>query len=309
MKMRQNNKKPILGGQAIIEGVMIKSPSHVTMAVRSKDNILFKSEKINTKKASKIFFVRGIVNLYDMLIYGTKAIIWSSQQQEYDGKEMTKTEIMLTMMLSVTLVIGIFIVLPYFLTSLTGVREQSSPVAFNLLDGIIRVIFFLTYLYLISLLKDVRVLFQYHGAEHKAIHCYEANKPLKIENIKPFSPIHPRCGTSFIMIVFLISIIVFSFVPGTVRLIIPKLFQMNIFIQKSILFFTRILLIPVIAGISYEILRLNTVHSNNVLMKVINFPGMLIQKITTKEPEEKQIEVAIASLKKALEAEGISTNY
>jgi len=304
-------KKINVGGQAVIEGVLIRGPSKYVVAVRKGRKIISKKGLIPKKKYKflKLPFIRGFVNLADMLVIGIKSLMWSAEQAGDDKEKISKNELAITMFFSIVIVVIFFIALPYFLTNLLGFYEEKKPVLFNLIDGMIRILIFLTYIFAISLMKDVKILFQYHGAEHKAIHCYEANKPLKIENIKPFSPIHPRCGTSFIMIVFLISIIVFSFVPGTVRLIIPKLFQMNIFIQKSILFFTRILLIPVIAGISYEILRLNTVHSNNVLMKVINFPGMLIQKITTKEPEEKQIEVAIASLKKALEAEGISTNY
>ena len=295
-------KKPALGGQAIIEGVMIKSPQYITMSARGKKGIVTKSEK--TKKASKIFFVRGIVNLIDMLVYGTKAIIWSSQvAEEEEAEKLKKSEIALTLVISFAFAIGIFVVLPYFLTTLFGIKENTKPFMFNLIDGIIRMTFFIIYLLLISKIKDVKRLFEYHGAEHMSIHCYEAEKPLTIENVKTFSPIHPRCGTSFIMIVFFLSIIIFSIVPSSVKLFIPTLFTMPLFQQKAILFITRLIFIPIIAGLSYEILRLNTVHSNNFIMKIINFPGIVIQKITTKQPDESQIEVAIASVNKAMEME------
>lgn len=296
-------KKITLGGQAVIEGVMIKSPNYVTIAVRNKDGIKTKVEKTKNRKAGKIFFIRGIVNLYDMLVYGTKAIIWSGEEIDGLDKKLSKSEIFFTLILSFSLAIGLFVVLPYFLTTLIGVKEANKPIIFNLLDGIIRIALFVAYIYLISLIKDVRVLFQYHGAEHKAIHCYEADKKLDVENVKPFSTIHPRCGTSFIMIVLFISIVVFSLVPALVKLFVPNLFEIGILKQKLILFLPRLLFIPIIAGISYEILRLNKAYSKNPLMKIINLPGQMLQKITTSEPDEAQIEVALKSLEKALESE------
>ncbi len=301
-------KKPVLGGQAIIEGVMIKSPNYVTMAARAKDDIKTNSIKTPAKKFSKIFFIRGIVNLIDMLVYGMKAIIWSGNQAEETEEKLSKGAIILTLLASFGFVILFFVLLPYFLTSLLGIKEAQKPIAFNLVDGFIRILFFVLYIYLISFMKDIRRMFQYHGAEHKAIHCYEAEKELKHENIKPFSTIHPRCGTSFIMIVFFISILVFSVVPSIVMIFVPSLFEMPVIKQKLILFITRLIFIPVVAGLSYEILRINVKSHDNLLMKIVNFPGYLLQMITTREPDEKQIEVAVVSLKKALENETAAEN-
>ena len=305
--MPSNKNKPALGGQALIEGVMIKSPNYVTMAARGKNGIQFNSYECRAKKAGKIPFVRGIVNLIDMLVFGTKALIWSSQvavdDGESDNSKLSKSEIAITLFLSFAFAIGIFVILPYFLTTLFGFKEGTKPVMFNLIDGLIRISFFIIYLLLISRMKDVRRLFEYHGAEHMSIHCYEAEKELTVQNIKGFSPIHPRCGTSFIMIVFCLSILVFSFVPSIVQLIVPNLFQLGIVKQKAILFLSRLIFIPVIAGISYEILRMNKMHSNNAIMRLINYPGILIQKITTRKPDDSEIEVAIASVNKAIEKE------
>ena len=159
---------------------------------------------------------------------------------------------------------------------------------FNLLDGLIRILIFVLYVYIISFMDDVKLLFQYHGAEHKAIHCYENNKELNIENIKPFNPVHPRCGTAFIAIVLVISIFVFSILKDFV-------WYWNVAL--------RILLIPVIAAISYELLKAGDKRRNNWFFKILVWPGLAMQKITTSEPTDKQIDVAIDALKKALSME------
>ena len=156
---------------------------------------------------------------------------------------------------------------------------------------------------LISFIKDVKVLFQYHGAEHKAIHCYEKGKKLDITNVKKFTTLHPRCGTSFLLIVFIVSILVFSLLPSIILFYSKNFSNLNVWFRKLILFPARILLIPLIAGISYEILKVSDQHQKNLLFKLISMPGLLLQKITTKEPSNKQIEVAIASLKKLQEIE------
>ena len=152
-------------------------------------------------------------------------------------------------------------------------------------------------------MKDVKILFQYHGAEHKAIHCYEKEKKLTVNNVKKFTTLHPRCGTSFLLIVFIVSIFVFSLLPSVIMVYYPDFMQLSHWLRKGILFPVRILLIPVIAGISYEILKISDKKQNNFLFKLISMPGLWLQKITTKEPSKKQIEVAIYSLKRLLEIE------
>ena len=174
---------------------------------------------------------------------------------------------------------------------------------FNVVDGVIRIALFLIYIFAISFMKDVRRVFQYHGAEHKAIHCYEHGREINAGNIKKFTTLHPRCGTSFLFIVLIISIFVFSFLPSVILFYYHSFTELNVWARRGILIPLRILLIPVIAGISYELLKLSDKKQNNVLFKIISLPGLLLQKITTQEPDKKQIEVAIASMKKLLEIE------
>ena len=207
------------------------------------------------------------------------------------------------MMITIGAVVVFFIALPYFLTNLVGFTEEKIPILFNIVDGVIRILIFLIYIAAISFMKDVRVLFQYHGAEHKAIHCYEKGKKLNAANVRKFTTLHPRCGTSFLLLVFIVSILVFSLLPSIILLYYPHFSSLNVWLRKGILFPVRILLIPFIAGISYEILKISDKHQKNFLFKIISVPGLALQKITTKEPTNRQIEVAIVSLKKLLETE------
>ncbi len=299
------NKKTNVGGQAVIEGVMIRGLHNYLVAVRKNKKIITKKGKIPKKKYSflKWHFIRGFVNLVEMLIIGIKSLIWSAQQAAPKEEKIGRNEFIITIFISVGFVILFFIALPYFLTNLIGFAEEKNPVTFNIIDGILRIAIFLVYIVLISFIKDVRILFQYHGAEHKAIHCYEKGKKLNIENVKKFTTLHPRCGTSFLLIVFVISILIFSILPSIILLYYPNFLELNVWIRKSILFPIRILLIPLIAGVSYEILKVSDKKQNNALFKLISLPGLLLQKITTKEPNDKQIEVAIESLKQLLKIE------
>ena len=238
-----------------------------------------------------------------MLIIGIRALMWSAEQAAGKEAKISKNEFAFTMFLSIAIVILFFIALPYFLTNLMGIAEEQEPALFNLVDGIIRILIFLIYIVAISFLKDVKVLFQYHGAEHKAIHCYEKNKKLSVENVKKFTTLHPRCGTSFLLIVFIVSIFVFSLLPSIIMFYYSNFLQLNPWLRKGILFPVRILLLPVIAGISYEILKISDKKQNNLLFKLISMPGLALQKITKKEPNKKQMEVAIVSLKKLLAIE------
>ena len=159
------------------------------------------------------------------------------------------------------------------------------------------------YIVIISFFKDVKILFQYHGAEHKTIHCYEKGKKLEIGNVKRFTTLHPRCGTSFLLIVFIVSIIVFSLLPSLILFFYPDFSNFNVILRKGILFPIRILLLPIIAGISYEILKISDKRQKNFLFKLISMPGLWLQKITTQEPTDRQVEVAISSLKTLLSIE------
>ena len=294
-----------VGGQAVIEGVMIRGQTHYSVAVRKGKQIVSKISSIKKKKYSflKWPFIRGFVNLAEMLSIGIKSLMWSAHQASPEEEKIGKKEFMFTILVSVGFAIIFFIALPYFLTSLAGLTEEKKPILFNLVDGFIRILIFLIYLFLISLIKDIKILFQYHGAEHKAIHCYEKGKKLNVANIKKFTTLHPRCGTSFLLIVFAVSIFVFSFLPSLVLFFYKDFSNLVLILRKVILFLLRILLIPVIAGISYEILKLSDKKQDNLLFKIISMPGLLLQKITTKEPTAKQIEVAQYSLKKLLTIE------
>lgn len=287
-----------IGGQAVLEGVMMKNGDKYAVAVRKPDGGISFDMKdypgvLAGSKLKKIPFVRGIFNFIDSMILGTRCLNYSAsfyeEEEEESGldKALDKVsggnaEKVLTAfvtMLSVILAVGIFIVLPYYLSGLLkGYIRNESLMA--IIEGVIRIVIFILYILAISLMKDIRRLFMYHGAEHKCINCIEHGRPLTVRNVKRSSRQHKRCGTSFIFFVFIVSIILFFFI------------RVDNTLEKVAL---RILLIPVVAGISYEIIRLAG-RSNNIFVKILSAPGMLVQRLTTKEPDEKMIEVAIAAV-------------
>ncbi len=274
-----------IGGQAVIEGVMMKNKDKIATAIRKKGKIIVKKEKIRSlteKKLFKLPFIRGFIQLLEMMILGMKKLTWSANQQQDEGEEMTKKEIFISIFIAVIATILLFIILPYYLTKLVSDTEG---IFFNLIDGLLRVMIFLLYVLAISFMNDVKRLFQYHGAEHKAVACYEAGKPLTPNNCKKYSRLHPRCGSSFIIIVLTISIIVFSLIVSD---------------SNTIKILARVILIPVIAGISYEILKISAKFERFLFFKMIIAPGLWLQKMTTKEPTKKQLEVAIKALKSVI---------
>jgi uncharacterized protein YqhQ len=301
-------KKPMIGGQAVLEGVMLRSPNHYATAVRNeKGKIVTQIKKL--KKRPKWFkwpFIRGVANLIDMLIIGIKTLTWSANQiSDEEDEKLSDMQLFLTLAVSFAFAILIFVALPYFLSVITGVKEESSPILFNLIDGVIKIVIFLAYLYGISLMKDIRRVFEYHGAEHKTVYCYEDGKKLTVKNVKKYSTRHPRCGTSFLFIVLLISMFVFALIPSFVLSVFPLFGNLSFIFRKIILFSLRIVFIPLIASISYELLKLSAKFSENAIVKLISLPGMLLQYITTKEPDNKQIEVAIKSMEIVLKKEKI----
>jgi uncharacterized protein YqhQ len=272
-----------IGGQAVIEGVMMRSPTKLAVSVRLPNGKI-KTKKENLKKFGKFYkmpFIRGGFVLIDTLVKGMKTLIWSADQQLGQEEKITTKEVVWALLFSVVLAIVFFIIVPFVVTQLIFTRG----ILFNIVDGILRLVMFILYVLAISLMKDVKVLFQYHGAEHKAVNCFEHGLKLTLENAKKFSTLHRRCGTSFIFIVLLVSIVVFSALTS-------QYWYVNLL--------ARILLIPVIAAISYEILKLGDRFKDNWFLGWLSLPGMWIQRITTKEPTNKQIEVAIVSLKKVL---------
>lgn len=286
-----------IGGQAVIEGVMMKSAKGWTVAVRDqKGEIHIKKEVLKRLPGVlRLPFIRGVVALYDALAIGIRAIEFSASKAYSDVSEkpMSPLTIASTIIFAAIIGIGLFIFLPLYLTKLMGLvfgQIASSSFIFNLTDGVIRVVFFLLYVFVIGLWKDMRRIFEYHGAEHKVIHAYEAGRELEVENVRPFSPHHPRCGTSFLLIVMAMSILIFSFIP-----------QSWPFSGK---FLSRLVLIPVIAGSSYELLRLSAKMKGNSIVSVLTMPGLMLQNLTTREPDDSQIEVAIKAVREVLLLEG-----
>jgi len=271
-----------IGGQAVIEGVMMMSPKRLAVSVRLPNGkIKTKKEKNKKVKLAKAPFIRGGFILINTLVKGMKALIWSADQQLGKEEKITTKDIVLSLGMAIGLAIILFIVIPFFVTKLFFERG----LLFNIVDGLLRMVMFLAYILIISVMKDVKTLFQYHGAEHKAVNCFEAKKSLTLANCKKFTTIHTRCGTSFIFIVLLVSIILFS-------ILLTPFWYINLA--------ARIILIPVIGALSYELLKLGDKYKDKWFLSWLILPGKLIQKITTKEPTNKQIEVAITSLKAVL---------
>lgn len=283
-----------VGGQAVIEGVMMRGQDKIAVAVRQPDGEI--SVDVNPVSSIRDKYpilkkplLRGVVALFESLYDGMKALAYSAQVSGEEDEQLSTKEMVMTIATSVLLAIGLFIVLPTwsmrFLHNLT-----EDPMLLNLAEGVLRMVIFLVYIAAISSMNDIQRVFQYHGAEHKTIYTYEAGLPLQVENVRPFSTLHPRCGTNFLMIVMLISMFIFTFLgwPDLVERIA-----------------SRVVLMPVIAGVSYEIIRFAGVHADNKLVHFAIMPGLLLQKLTTREPDDSQIEVAIASLKAVLPPEEI----
>ena len=288
-------EKISIGGQAVIEGVMMRSPQWLATAVRKPSGeIVYKKTKIssNRGKLAKIPFVRGAVSLFDALVMGIKELTFSANQSEVEEEEqITQKEAVMTTVVSLALGIGLFVVIPSLIGSFVFSNNKLHS---NLLEAVLRLVFFIFYIWIISFSKDVKRVYEYHGAEHKSIYAYENGLELTPENAKKFTTLHPRCGTSFLLIVMLISIIVFSCMDFILP--VPKDMLQKIIIKVVL----RVIMMPVIAGISYEIQRYSSNHLDRCWVKLVAFPGLSLQRITTKEPDLDQLEVAIVAIKAAL---------
>lgn len=291
-------KKTSIGGQAVIEGVMMKGPEDIAIAVRKPDGeITLKKEKLksNRKNISKIPIIRGMYAFVDSMVIGVKALSYSAEffEEEEVVKEkkkpsklddfMEKNMIPIAVLVSIAFSVGLFILLPTLVVSFIG-NAVRTPLLMNLVEGIVRIIIFLAYIALISRMKDIARVFEYHGAEHKSIFCYENGEELTVENVRKYKRLHPRCGTSFLFIVMIVSILLFS------------LFKWPNILVRLV---TRIVLLPIVAGISYEIIKWAG-RSDSKLVCIVSAPGLWLQKITTREPDDSQIEVAIEALKNVL---------
>ena len=284
-------EKTYVGGQAVIEVVMMRGPEYIATAVRTpsgeitikKDPVHSLGEKYPILKKP---FIRGTIALGESLVYGMKSLSYSAQAAGEEEEQLTTKQMAATMTFSAVLAIIFFLVIPtYGAKFIPGVAE--STVRLNIVEGILRLAIFLLYIWGISLASDIRRVFEYHGAEHKTIWTYEAGEALTVENVKKHSRLHPRCGTNFLLIVMVVSIFVFAFLGW------PNLIERII---------SRIILMPVVAGISYELIRLAGRTENRMIQTLVK-PGLWLQYLTTREPHGDQIEVAIKALEAAKPAE------
>jgi uncharacterized protein YqhQ len=280
------------GGQAVIEGVMIRGRRSVVTAVRRPSGQV----GVDVKPLSSLYtgrlrrwpLVRGVIVLIEAMVLGIKSLVYSANVAvEEETEEISGGAIFGMLAVSAVLVVALFFLAPLFLTRLLGDYIPNS-VVFNVIEGVIRLIIFIAYLKVMSLLPDIRRVFTYHGAEHKTVNAYEAGVPMEVNAIRSYSTAHVRCGTSFLFTVLIIAIVVFSLVGR------PALWIMVL---------SRVMLIPVIAAIGYEITYFGARHTGNWLVKLLLAPGLLMQSLTTGEPDDSQMEVAIAAISKAVEVD------
>ncbi len=299
-----NLHKTSIGGQAVIEGVMMKGPKEMAIAVRKSDGEIIidkKPVKSVKYKLFKVPFIRGVVNFIASMVTGVRALMFSAQffdiEDEGDapqsklglwleeklGDKMKDIAIYVSVVLSLFFSIGLFFMLPWFISDLVK-NFWDNHTFIMIIEAVVRISIFLLYIILVSRMRDIQRVFEYHGAEHKSIHCYEHGEELTVENVRKHTRLHPRCGTSFLFIVMIISIIVFFFIKA-------ETWYMRLLY--------RLLLLPVVAGISYEIIKIAGRYDNK-FTRIISKPGMWMQFFTTREPDDSQIEVGIASLKAVL---------
>lgn len=329
MKANMENKKcaavhkTSIGGQAVMEGVMMRGPKKIVTAVRKHDGEIVTDEqplgKVRTGKFVKLPIIRGCVNFIDSMIVGVKSLMFSAQffdvdddgqpieqepskfekwlEEKLDSETAMNVVIYISVAISLVLSIGLFMLLPAFLTGFLK-SLITTPIILTLIEGIVRIAIFLFYLFLVSRTNDIKRVFMYHGAEHKSIFCYEKGLELTVENVRKQSRLHPRCGTSFLFIVMIISILVYSIIPWDEQSIasIPLIGQYLAVVPLLTRLVLRLLLLPVVAGISYEIIKFAGRH-DNAFTRAISKPGMWLQLITTNEPDDNQIEVALVALK------------
>ncbi len=306
-KLDENRIKEGVGGQAVIEGIMLRNKSHYVVAVRKPDKTLdyIKSEvPENKSKFKKVMFIRGVVNFLSMMKLGYKTLVFSANTAMPEGEkkeEITPLAMTLTMFSSLAIAIGLFIALPYIITNLLGIDEKTNLVLFNLVRGGIKIIIFIAYLLVISMFKDIKDVFQYHGAEHMVVNAYEHGLKPDKQNIRQFTTIHPRCGTTFLFLVLTISIVLYMFTSYLVyNIIFADATPAKIIANLTVLAI-NISLLPVVSGISYELLKLGFKLYSFPVARIFIVPGLLLQKITTKKPTDDKIEVALYALDKLLD--------
>lgn len=312
--MAKRKKKSVysgIGGQAVLEGIMMKNKEEYAVAVRLPDGKIEVMRQeckgvFGDSVVKKIPFVRGVFNFIESLVLGMQTLTYSASFYEEEEQETVSDKMMkkmfkdkaenvimgFTVFVSIILAIGLFMILPYVISEFLAKYIQNNSVI-AIIEGVTRILIFLLYVVLISLMKDIRRVYQYHGAEHKCINCIESGRPLTVRNVMRCSRLHRRCGTSFMLIVMIISVILFFFIR--VEAVWLKLLL-------------RLLLIPVIAGISYEVLRIAG-KFDNLFVRIISAPGLWLQRLTTREPEEEMVEVAIAAIEKVFDWEAFEEKH
>ena len=322
----QEKFKTTIGGQALIEGIMMRGPEKDAIVVRqgSELNIDVRPRKLTPKKSLwNIPILRGIRGFFDSQVVGVKALMHSADlSPEEDDAEPTKLDLWLekklgnekfqqlvigfAVFMGLAMSIGLFMLLPMLIGNIFD-RWVESLLLIHLIEGLIRIIIFVTYIVLVSKMKQMRRVFAYHGAEHKTIRCYEAGLPLTVENVRKMTRLHPRCGTSFLLVVMILSILVFTVASSGLLAVIPALAELreeSALLYKLIMVVFKLLLLPLIVGIAYEINRFVGRH-DNWFTRMITGPGMWFQNFTTNEPDDSMIEVGIAAVQAVLpEKEG-----
>lgn len=307
--MKNCERPTSIGGEALIEGVMMKGPESIAIAVRKSDGeIVVEKKPLKTLAQKNPIFkkpvIRGAVGIMESMVIGVRSLMYSAevydieeetpaQPSKFDkflekimGDKFQEAAIYVSVFIALGFSVGLFILLPNLLAGLMHFDKNTvgGVISYNLFEGLLRVVLFVGYMALVSRLKDIQRVFEYHGAEHKTIHCYEHREELTVENVRKYTTRHPRCGTAFLFVVMLISILVFSFI-GWHNMLLNILF--------------RLLLLPVVAGLSYEVIKYAGKNPGR-LTNIVSAPGLALQRFTTREPDDAQIEVAIAALKNVL---------
>ncbi len=316
--------KTSIGGQALIEGIMMRGPEKDAVVVRGKDGLTVEVQPRKKNRPGSFPtwpLIRGVVNFFDSQVVGVKALMHAADlaPEEYaEDEKPSKLDLWLenklgnekfqqfvigfAVFLGLAMSIGLFFLLPMVVSSFFDGIIQSN-VVLMLLEGVIRMAIFLLYMYLISKMSEMRRVFSYHGAEHKTIRCYEAGLPLTVENVRKQTRLHPRCGTSFLLVVMVISILVYSVASSALLALVPALAAMrSSFLYRLIMIVFKLLLLPLIVAITYEINRWAGRH-DNAFTRILTFPGMWLQNFTTNEPDDSMIEVGIAALQAVLPEE------
>ncbi len=296
-----------IGGQAVLEGIMMRGKHNWAVAVRKADgSIHLEAHDLKTAVSKRPWLgkpvIRGVVGLYETLVLAMKAFSISAEHAgETEEEKLSSKEIALSMTLGVGLAVLLFIILPAVATNLLVGGATERPFTWNIVDGVLRVVAFFLYIWAISRMRDIQRVFAYHGAEHKTIHAYERGLPLEPRVIQEHTTLHVRCGTSFLLMVMVIAIVVFSLVP--VRAITDLMGTDHRLVVLSVAIGLRIVLLPLIAGLAYEVIKWAGKTPDNPIVKVVLWPGLQLQRMTTREPDESMVEIAVTAMKAVIERE------